>query len=79
MHTTHSERDGGWSSGDAERFHYITGQYPSSLMRRRTLLIDRLMRELPHKTRAQIVNIITTLMDSICVYSNIDFSYVGLT
>ena len=49
-------RDGGWSTGDAERFQHIVSQYPTSLVRRRTLLIDRLMRELPHKTRAEIVS-----------------------
>ena len=52
----HSLQDGGWSSHDAERFHHIMGQYPTTLPWRRTLLIDRLMREFPHKTRSDIVS-----------------------
>ena len=51
-----SLKDGGWSAGDAERFCHIVSQYPTSLVRRRILLVDRLMRELPHKTRAEIVS-----------------------
>lgn len=41
---------------DAERFAFILEQYPSSLSNRRAVYIDRLLRELPHKTRTEIVS-----------------------
>ena len=60
-----SLKDGGWSTRDAERFRHIMCQYPMSLPQRRTLLIDRLTRELPHKTRAEIVSITQQLRNII--------------
>ena len=47
--------NGGWSLRDGERFRHVVRQYPSSLRKRRTLLIDRLTREFPHLTRSDIV------------------------
>ena len=48
--------DGGWSVEEMERVKHIMGQYPSSLAKRRVLVIDRLMREFPDKTRVEIVS-----------------------
>ena len=54
-HETASRQESEWSKEEAERFCHVVGQYPASLMRRRTLLIDRLMREFPCRSRAEIV------------------------
>ena len=50
-------KNGGWSLEEAEKFSHIVGQYPTSLMKRRTLLIDRLIREFPQQPRAEIVSV----------------------
>lgn len=41
---------------DAERFACVLEQYPASLPNRRLMYIDRLLREMPHKTRTEIVS-----------------------
>ena len=41
---------------DAERFTCVLEQYPTSLPNRRLMYIDRLLREMPHKTRTEIVS-----------------------
>ena len=41
---------------DAERFACVLEQYPTSLPNRRLMYIDRLLREMPHKTRTEIVS-----------------------
>ena len=54
---------GGWSRYDAEKYQLIMEQYPSSssssstLPNRRAVVIDRVKRELPSKTRADIVSL----------------------
>ena len=50
---------GGWSRYDAEKYQLIVEQYPpsSSLPNRRAVVIDRVKRELPSKTRADIVSL----------------------
>ena len=47
---------GGWSKYNAEKYQFITEQYPSSLPNRRAVVIDRVKRELPSMTRADIVS-----------------------
>ena len=51
-----SGEHGGWSRYDAEKYQFITEQYPSSLPNRRAVVIDRVKRELPSKSRADIVS-----------------------
>ena len=46
---------GGWSEEDSCRFSLILEQYPADLPGRRKLYIDRLSREIPHKSRADIL------------------------
>ena len=46
---------GGWSQSDAARFAFVMEQYTSSAPGQRALRMDRLLRELPHKTRNDIV------------------------
>ena len=46
---------GGWSADEWLKFTAIIAQYPAKLCNRRTLYIDRLLREFPHKSRAEIV------------------------
>lgn len=41
---------------DAERFACVLEQYPTSIPNRRLMYIDRLLREMPHKTRTEIVS-----------------------
>ena len=41
---------------DAERFACVLEQYPASLSNRRLMYIDRLLREMPNKTRTEIVS-----------------------
>ncbi|XP_071803313.1 coiled-coil domain-containing protein 148-like [Asterias amurensis] len=46
---------GGWSDQDHFAFQAIVDQYPHDLSNRRSLYINRLRRQLPHKTRADVV------------------------
>ena len=56
---------GGWSRYDAEKYQLIVEQYPpsssssssSTLPNRRAVVIDRVKRELPSKSRADIVSL----------------------
>ncbi|KAL5496373.1 hypothetical protein EMCRGX_G012641 [Ephydatia muelleri] len=50
-----SSLHGGWSELDAAKFTFVMEQYPSSAPGQRALRMDRLMRELPHKSRDDIV------------------------
>ena len=49
------EEEQKWSEGDRVRFALIFDQYPSGTAHHRLLLVDRLAREFPHKTRAEMV------------------------
>ena len=53
-----SNEDVGWASDDHLRFEYILDQYDANMPQRRTLYIDRLMRELPHLSRHDIVSLL---------------------
>ncbi|XP_032218323.2 coiled-coil domain-containing protein 148 [Nematostella vectensis] len=46
---------GGWTKEDHFHFMCILEQYPPELPNRRMLYIDRMLREIPHKTRAELV------------------------
>lgn len=46
---------GGWSKHDHLHFVHLMEQYPPELPNRRMLYIDRMLRELSHKTRSQLV------------------------
>ncbi|XP_022080125.1 coiled-coil domain-containing protein 148-like [Acanthaster planci] len=46
---------GGWDAADHFAYQVIVDQYPHDLSNRRALYIDRLRRQLPHKTRNDIV------------------------
>ncbi|XP_031548675.1 coiled-coil domain-containing protein 148-like [Actinia tenebrosa] len=46
---------GGWSKQDHFHFTCLMEQYPPELPNRRALYIDRMLREIPHKGRAQLV------------------------
>ncbi|EDO45780.1 predicted protein, partial [Nematostella vectensis] len=45
---------GGWTKEDHFHFMCILEQYPPELPNRRMLYIDRMLREIPHKTRAEL-------------------------
>lgn len=49
------EEYGGWSEADHAYFMMIYDQYPYDQANRRMLIIDRLKRQIPGKTRAQLV------------------------
>ena len=75
-----SLRDGGWSREDALRYSTILEQYPLSLPDRRTLYIDRMVRELPHKTRAEIVSVHISVL--VCKWAGLTWCvehWAGLT
>lgn len=46
---------GGWSKHDHLHFVHLMEQYPPELPNRRMLYIDRMFREISHKTRSQLV------------------------
>ena len=46
---------GGWSKHDHFHFVYLMEQYPPELPNRRMLYVDRMLREMPHKTRSKLV------------------------
>lgn len=46
---------GGWSKHDHLHFVHLMEQYPAELPNRRLLYIDRMLREMPHKTRSKLV------------------------
>jgi len=47
---------GGWSADEWLKLTTIITQYPAEMCNRRILYIDRLLREFPHKSRAEIVS-----------------------
>lgn len=47
---------GRWSLDDHVRFQHILEQYADEKHDKRKLYIDRMMRDLSHKTRSQIVS-----------------------
>ena len=55
----YSDPYGGWSADEWLRLGAILGQYPPNLPNRRSLYIDRLLREFPQKSRTEIVSDIT--------------------
>ena len=50
------DRYGGWSEEDHAHFMMIYDQYPYDLANRRMLIIDRLKRQVPGKSRADLVS-----------------------
>ncbi|KAK3740895.1 hypothetical protein QZH41_013404 [Actinostola sp. cb2023] len=48
---------GGWSKQDHFQFVCIMDQYPPEMPNRRYLYIDRMLKELPHKGRSQLVRV----------------------
>lgn len=46
---------GGWSKLDHFHFVHLMEQYPPELPNRRKLYIDRMLKEMPHKTRSNLV------------------------
>lgn len=46
---------GGWSKQNHLHFVHLMEQYPPELPSRRMLYIDRMLREIPHKTRSELV------------------------
>ncbi|XP_002736122.1 coiled-coil domain-containing protein 148-like [Saccoglossus kowalevskii] len=46
---------GGWTDSDHYWFQVIIDQYPHEMTNRRMLYIDRMKRQLPHKSRAEVV------------------------
>ncbi|XP_029207917.2 coiled-coil domain-containing protein 148-like [Acropora millepora] len=46
---------GGWSKQNHLHFVHLMEQYPPELPNRRMLYIDRMLREMPHKTRSELV------------------------
>ena len=49
-------KDEGWVKEDHLRFQYILEQYAVDMPNRRSLYIDRMMREMPHLSRHDIVS-----------------------
>ena len=47
---------GGWSKQDHFHFVHLMEQYPAELPNRRMLYMDRMLREMPHKTRTKLVS-----------------------
>lgn len=47
---------GGWSKQNHLHFVHLMEQYPPELPNRRMLYIDRMLREMPHKTRSELVD-----------------------
>ena len=48
---------GGWSKQDHFHFVHLMEQYPVELPNRRMLYMDRMLREMPHKTRTKLVSV----------------------
>ena len=48
-------KDEGWAKDDHLRFQYILDQYRGDIPNRRSLYVDRMMREMPHLSRHDIV------------------------
>ena len=51
-----SDPYGGWSNDEWLKLTTIITQYPAEMHNRRTLYIDQLLREFPHRSRAEIVS-----------------------
>ena len=48
-------KNGGWTDEDHYIYTVVYEQYPHEMKNRRKLIIDRLQRHLPKKTRAELV------------------------
>lgn len=48
-----------WKEEDQWVFQTVINQYPSDLQRRRTLYLDALQRYLPHKSRHDLVSVVS--------------------
>lgn len=48
-----------WKEEDQWVFQTVINQYPSDLQRRRTLYLDVLQRYLPHKSRHDLVSVVS--------------------
>jgi hypothetical protein len=49
-------KDEGWEKVDHLRFQFILDQYAADIPNRRSLYVDRMMREMPHLSRHDIVS-----------------------
>ena len=56
MYVCCSDPYGGWSADEWLKLTAIITQYSGETCNRRMLYIDRLLREFPHKSRAEIVS-----------------------
>jgi len=54
-HHVRQSSTGGWSKHDHFHFVHLMEQYPPELPNRRMLYVDRMLREMPHKTRSKLV------------------------
>ena len=62
---------GGWSKQDHFHFVHLMEQYPAELPNRRMLYMDRMLREMPHKTRTKLVNLNLMTLAGLTSYQQI--------
>ena len=62
---------GGWSKQDHFHFVHLMEQYPAELPNRRMLYMDRMLREMPHKTHTKLVNLNLMTLAGLTSYQQI--------